>query len=215
MTRTNPAFRAGGPPHGIPVPAAAGPVTYLADVSEFQPDIADAAYLAWSKAIAVRAMYGDAHDDQAWYGGQRRALLHSGGARFLAVYQYLAAGQPGAAQAQAFRRLVGAIRPGEVLVADAEEVGHDVLTGWYNTMIALYGQGIHPYLWTYTGVTFGQQQGLLPVEWIASYSAAEPATPHKLWQFTDSYQVPGIGTCDCSLFHGSIDQLAALAYKAR
>ena len=39
--------------------------------------------------------------------------------------------------------------------------------------------------------------------------------PHLLWQFTDAYQVPGIGTCDCSVYHGTIDQLAALAYAGQ
>src|SRR5262249_28973664 len=38
--------------------AAASAKTYLADVSEFQPQINDAKYLAWSKAIIIRAAYG-------------------------------------------------------------------------------------------------------------------------------------------------------------
>jgi hypothetical protein len=213
MTRN--AFRAGGPVRGIPVLAAGPQVTYLGDVSEFQPDIADAAYLAWSKAVGIRAMYGDAHDDAAWYGGQRRALLHAGGAKFVAIYQYLVAGQSGAAQARAFHQLVGAIQPGEVFVADFEEGGKPALTDWYNTMGALYGPGIHPYLWTYSGLYFGSEQGVLPVEWLAAYQSAEPATPHKLWQFSETFPVPGVGRCDCNLFHGSIDELAALAYPVQ
>jgi len=211
MTRT--AFRAGGPVRGIPVLAQGPGVTYLGDVSEFQPDISDSAYLAWSKAVGIRALYGDAHDDAAWYGGQRRNLLHAGGARFVAIYQYLVAGQSGVAQAQAFHRLVGPIRAGEVFVADYEEGDKSALADWYNTMIKLYGPGIHPYLWTYSGEWFGGEQGVLPVEWIAKYASTEPATAHKLWQFSQSFPVPGVGLADCSLFHGSIDELAALAYK--
>jgi GH25 family lysozyme M1 (1,4-beta-N-acetylmuramidase) len=205
-------FRAGGQQRGLPDVAAAAPVTYLADVSEYQADVVDAAYLAWSKAIAIRALYGADHDDAAWYGGQRRALLHSGGARVVLIYQYLVAGQSAAAQAQAFHQLVGAIQPGEVFVADFEEGAKQVLTDWFNEMLALYGSEIHPYLWVYTGFNFGQEQGALPVEWIAEYGSAEPSTPHKLWQFTSAYQVPGVGSCDASLFHGSIDELAALAF---
>lgn len=211
MMRTT-ALRAGGPQRGLP--DLAGPTVLFADVSEFQPDVVDATYLKWSQAVAIRALYGDAHDDLAWYGGQRRALLHSGGARVVLIYQYLVAGQTGAAQAQAFRKLVGPIRPGEILVADAEEVSHATLSAWYNTMLSLYGQAIHPCLWTYTGEAFGEEQGLLPVEWIAAYRSTEPASPHKLWQFSESYPVPGVGLCDCNLFHGTISQLAALAYKA-
>jgi hypothetical protein len=63
----------------------AGPQVMCADISEFQPSIADATYLAWSKAIVIRALYGDAHDDGAWYGGARRAALHAGGAQFLGI----------------------------------------------------------------------------------------------------------------------------------
>src|SRR5690349_21787089 len=85
-------------------PAAAefltsGPSVLLADCSEFQPNISDAAYLAWSKAIVIRAAYGAQHTDRAWFGGQRRELLHAGGARFIGIYQYLVAGQDAAAQA--------------------------------------------------------------------------------------------------------------------
>lgn len=209
----NRAFRAGGESQGVPELPTATDAVYLADISEFQSNIADAIYLAWSKAVIIRALYGDAHDDAAWYGGERRALLHAGGARFLGVYQYLVAGQSGAAQAQAFHKLVGAIRPGEVFIADLEEGNRALLTSWYNAMVSLYGSGIKPYLWTYTGLVFGEANGILPVQWIADYASREPSTPHKLWQFTDSYNVPGVGTADASVFHGTIDHLAALAYQ--
>jgi len=210
-------FRAGGETAraaSLAAVLAPGPQVLLADISEFQPQISDAAYLAWSKAIVIRAAYGDAHDDHAWYGGDRRDQLHAGGAKFLGIYQYLVNGQDGAAQASALHRLVGDIRPGEVLIADYEEGQRQMLTAWYLRMRQLYPQAAWPYLWTYTGLNFGNAHGVLPVEWIAAYQAAEPVTPHKLWQFTDAYNVPGVGTCDCSVFHGTIDQLAALAYPA-
>ena len=192
--------------------ATTSPSVLLADVSEFQPDIADAVYLRWSKAIVIRAAYGNQHDDKAWYGGARRDALHSGGARFVGIYQYLVAGQDGTSQANALHRLVGAIRPGEVLIADFEEGQHAMLTAWYNRMIALGYPA--KYLWTYSGLNFGQVNGALPVQWLAAYRATEPSSPHKLWQFTSSYNVPGVGLTDASIFHGSIDQLAALAYQA-
>lgn len=215
MTAPRPApFRAGRMPGANPLHIAAtpGPSVLLADVSEFEPSIADAAYLAWSQAIVIRAAYGAQHDDRAWYGGQRRALLHQGGARFLGIYQYLVAGQDGAAQADVFAGLVGKLQPGEVLIADFEEGQHAMLTAWYNRMLSHgYPQR---FLWTYAGLNFGQANGALPVEWIAAYGQAEPASPHKLWQFTDAFQVPGVGLADCSVFHGTIDQLAALACAA-
>jgi GH25 family lysozyme M1 (1,4-beta-N-acetylmuramidase) len=213
------AFRAGQVPDEGPTEhaaivraAASGAKTMCVDVSEFQPNLNDAVYLAWSKAVVIRALYGASHTDKAWYAGARRSALHKGGARFVGVYQFLVAGQDGAAQARAFRALVGAIQPGEVFVADCEQGTRAMLTAWYDEMISLYGKSIAPYLWTYTGLSFGQETGLLPVQWIAAYQASEPSSTHVLWQFTDRYSVPGVGTADASVFHGTINQLAALAY---
>jgi GH25 family lysozyme M1 (1,4-beta-N-acetylmuramidase) len=209
-------FRAGGEtaaPRTLPhFTALTSPMVLLADVSEWEPDIADALYLAWSKAIVIRAAYGDQHDDRAWYGGARRDALHAGGVRFLGIYQYLVAGQDGAAQADALHRLVGPLQPGELLVADFEEGQHPMLTAWYNRMLALGYP--HQYLWTYTGYNFGNDNGAADAEWVAAYGQAEPDSPHKLWQFTSSFKVPGVGAADCSIFHGSIGELAALAYQA-
>ena len=73
---------------------------YLADVSEYQPEINDATYVTWSHGIMIRALYGDAHVDDAWYGGARRADLHTAGIEFLGIYQYLVSGQSGTSQAQ-------------------------------------------------------------------------------------------------------------------
>ena len=185
---------------------------YLADVSEYQPDIDDAAYVAWSHGIMVRALYGDAHVDRAWYSGARRTDLHAAGIEFLGLYQYLVSGQSGTSQARAFHNQVGPIRKGEVFVADFEEGEKSMLTSWYNEMIALYGSGISNHLWTYTGLDFGRSAGVLPVQWIASYGTSKPSTPHTLWQFSDSYHVPGIGTCDCNRYDGSMSELAALGW---
>jgi hypothetical protein len=210
-------FRAGHIPGALAPAAVApglftGPYTLLADVSEWEPDIADAAYLEWSQAIVIRAAYGSQHDDKAWYNGQRRDMLHQLGAKFTGIYQYLVAGQDGAAQADALWQLVGKLRQGEVLIADFEEGQHGMLTAWYNRMLS---HGYLPqHLWTYTGLNFGEVNGALPVEWIAAYGQGEPVTPHKLWQFTSSFPVPGVGSADCSVFHGTVDELAALAYGA-
>src|ERR1700759_372243 len=85
---------------------ASGPTILCGGLSEFQPDLNDATYLKWSKAIVIRALYGASHDDGAWYGGARRAALHEGGVRFLGVYAYLTADQDAAAQAKALVKLL-------------------------------------------------------------------------------------------------------------
>ena len=221
MTNSNPLpvgfvpFRAGG---RTPVGEVSRDVdsvesVLFSDVSEFDPNIADAAYLRWSTAIVVRALYGTSHDDNAWYNGERRALLHSGGATFVGIYQYLVKGQSGTAAAQAFHALVGPIEKGEVFIADFEEGSKSELVAWYNEMLVLYGPEIAPYLWTYSGLDFGLAEDLAPWQWLADYTDVEPSAPkHTVWQFTDSYNVPGVGVADCSVFHGTSAQLAALAY---
>lgn len=211
-------FRAGSRPGTLqetlhPAVSFTGNYVLMADVSEFQPNVVDAAYVQWSHAVGMRALYGSQHDDGAWYGGDRRTQFHASGIRFLSIYQYLVAGQSGKAQAQAFKNLVGAIRPGEVFVADFEEGQPGMLTDWYNEMLALYGAGIKPYLWSYSGLFFGETTGALPVEWLAAYESNEPASPHVLWQFSSGFTMPGVGSADCSVFHGTMAQLEAKAYQ--
>ena len=192
--------------------AAAGtPTVLLADVSEFQQDINDAAYLKWSKAIVIRAAYGAQHTDHAWFGGQRRDLLHAGGARFVGIYQYVVAGQDPARQAAALVSLIGKLRPGEKIIADIEEGSGNLRDTWRIWSSEVAGAtGDDP--WVYSGLNFASVHGLAPVNWVAAYQRAEPSPRHALWQFTDKFAVPGVGSADCSLFHGTIDQLAALAH---
>jgi GH25 family lysozyme M1 (1,4-beta-N-acetylmuramidase) len=219
MTTDQPApFRAGRaelPPQGasarLAVPGFAKPVVLLADVSEFQPDIADQLYLSWSKAIVIRALYGT-RIDKAWYGGARRDALHAGGARFVGIYAYITAGQDVVAQARALASVLGKLRPGEKILADIEEGPGSQQArwvAWADTVNAALGDPP----WNYSGLNFAAAHGLQPVDWVAAYGSREPDPPHKLWQFTDAYSVPGIGTADCSVFHGSIDELAALAFQ--
>lgn len=210
-------FRAGRAEAPAAVPrlaahgAAAGPEgTLLADVSEFQPDIADATYLRWSQAIVIRALYGT-RIDKAWYGGARRDALHAGGARFIGIYAYIT-GQDITAQAKALISLLGTLRPGEKVIADIEEGPGSQQARWVTWAKAINAAlGDPP--WDYSGLNYAAAHGLQPVTWVAAYGTAEPAAPHKLWQFTDQFTVPGVGVCDCSVFHGSIDELAALAYQ--
>lgn len=209
-------FRAGATP-GAAAPgltaSAIGPGILLADISEWQPDLADAAYLAWSKAVVIRALYGTKADG-AWYGGGRRDALHAGGALFTGIYAYLVAGLDAAVQAHALVNLVGNLRPGEKLICDLEEgaPGSQALRWrqWSAVITAAYGRPAAP--WLYAGLDFAAAAGLSP-DWVAAYRAAEPGGDQVLWQFTASYPVPGVGVCDCSVFHGTIAELAALGWQ--
>jgi GH25 family lysozyme M1 (1,4-beta-N-acetylmuramidase) len=190
-------------------------VTLLADVSEFQPDINDDAYIKnFSEAIIIRAAYGAHHDDHAWFGGDRRKQLHDRGIKFLGIYQYITAFEDVTAQAREFCRLIGSLRNGEVAVADIEEGSGSQSNRWRTWSHVVQSElGDEP--WNYSGENFAATTGLAPVDWIAAYRSSEPAAPHKLWQFTSTFRVPGVGTSDCSVFHGPVDELAALAHGGR
>ena len=215
----NPApFRAGRGDSETPAPAAArtpriatGSVVLLADVSEFQPDIVDTAYLRWSQAIVIRALYGT-RIDKAWFGGGRRDALHAGGVRFLGIYAYIRADQDVTAQAKALTSLLGRLRPGEKVIADIEEGTGNQQARWV-TWARVINAALGDPPWDYSGLNYARDHGLQPVSWVAAYGPREPDPPHQLWQFTDAFNVPGVGVCDASVFHGSIDDLAALAYQ--
>lgn len=190
-------------------------VVLLADISEFQPDLSDAVYLQnFSPAIIFRAMYGTTVD-KAWYGGGRRTALHAAGAKFVGIYQYIVAGEDPVAQADALCALLGSLQPGEKVIADLEEGSGDQQARWVAWADRINSQLGNP-PWDYSGENFAATHGLQPVDWIAAYQATEPSPAHLLWQFTDSFTIPGIpGTCDCSVFHGTIAQLAAYAYSGQ
>jgi GH25 family lysozyme M1 (1,4-beta-N-acetylmuramidase) len=195
-----------------PVAFRAGhPQVFVADCSEFQPDIADAAYLKWSKAIVIRALYGADHVDDAWYDGARRADIHAGGALFVGLYQFIVPDQDAAAQARALVDLLGPLRPGELPIGDLETGGAGQLARWDAwSQVIREAYGLTPGL--YSGLDFARAQGLSP-QWVAAYQSSPPDVPHLMWQFSESYEVPGVGVADCSVFSGTIAQLAAHAHQ--
>lgn len=187
-------------------------IVLMADISQFQPQIADAVYLQWSKAVIIRAMYGQDMTDRSWFGGQRRSLLLQGGAQFLGIYQYLRADQDAAAQAKALAQLLGTLNKGEYVIADIEEGTGSQQARWQSWAGVINAElGFPP--GDYSGLNFAAAHGLTPVDWVAAYGTTEPAVQHLFWQFTDAMTIPGVpGLCDCSIFHGNINELAALAF---
>lgn len=190
---------------------------HLPDVSEFQPDVDWAAVAAHNGGAAIiRALYGTGHVDGAWYGGARRADAHAKGIRVLGIYQYLTAQEAAAAQAAAFVRLVGRLAPGEFAVVDLEEGDGDQsarATAWLEAVDDGVGYPGYHGSWLYSGEAFLGEHGLLKLAragrrlWVAAYGQAEPSVPHLLWQHTDAEEWPGIGRCDCSVFHGDVGAL--------
>ncbi len=177
-------------------------------------------YLLWSKAVIIRAAYGDAHDDRAWYGGQRRDLLHQGGVRFLGIYQYVVAGQDITAQAQAFARLIGQPRPGEYYIADIEEGTGNLRQAWQTwagvvrSTLGAAGKAIP--VGNYSGLNFAAAHGLAPVDWVAAYQAAEPTVLHLNCGSSPTptrYPASAPATARCTTAPST--QLAALAYAGQ
>jgi Glycosyl hydrolases family 25 len=219
----HPPFRAGVIPAAraaarLPL-AASGEQVLLADISQFQPSIADAIYVRWSLAIIIRAMYGAAVDDTAWYAGARRAGLHKAGVRWLGIYQYLTPFQDAAQQAEALVRLLGPLQEGEIPICDLEQgTGnqHGRWLAWRAVIMKAYPRLAAtpvggPLL--YSGLDFAAAAGLDP-QWVAAYQPAPPPAGWLLWQFTDSRDIPGIGLADCSLFDGSLTDLVHLITPA-
>lgn len=191
------------------------PIVRAADASEFQPNIHDDIYVKqFSQAIIIRAAYGAHHDDRAWFGGDRRKQLHDNGIRYLGMYQYVTAFEDVTAQAKEFCKLVKAMRVGEDLFADIEEGGGSQTARWRTWAHVVNGElGWDPR--SYSGRFFARDHGLQPVHWIASYTTTEPSEPHLWWQFTDAFNIPGIGPCDCSVYHGTMDSLVARAFGGK
>jgi hypothetical protein len=116
------------------------------------------------------------------------------------------------AAAKAFAATVGPMLSGEVAILDLEEGTGDQGPRrqlWLDTLDAAVE-------WTYSGMYFARAH--LPgvaLDWIAAYQGTEPTDAHRLWQYTSAAQnVAGIGTCDGSTFHGTLQDLIALTQEA-
>lgn len=192
---------------------------HLPDVSEYQPAVNWRAVAARNGGAAIiRAMYGAGHVDDAWAGGARRRNARESGIHVLGIYQYVTEGEDVVAQAQAFVQLVGTLEPGEFAVIDLEEGTGDQLARAHAWLEHVDGHLTYPGYrgaWLYSGAAFFDEHGLMPIArsprhtWVAAYSAEPPAVPYTLWQHTDAEQWPGIGSCDCSIYKGDLDGLAA------
>jgi hypothetical protein len=207
--------------------------THLPDISEYQTQMTVADWhllfneqhrrYGSSGAAIVRIDYGDAHPDRHL---ANRKTFHEAGGTVLGLYQYDVAGQPVDLVAKAFIGLVGKLQPGEYTILDEEEgTGNRAsrVASWFSRVDgALTYPGYHGG-WLYSGESFYGEHNLAAAKrktWIAAYrTGPEPAVTHKLWQHTNG-QIgdvrcqpwPVIGRADCSIFHGTVAQLAALVW---
>jgi hypothetical protein len=204
---------------------------HVADVSEFQPNINWAQYVAENGGAAiVRAMYGSTHVDTSWLNG-RRAAAHAGGVGLLGIYQYLRADQDAAAQAKTLMAQVGSLRQGEFLVCDLEEGSGSQLSranAWLATANRLPAYPGYNGAWLYSGLNFAQTHGLSGLfsgtdhhTWVAAYQSGEPTLGHSLWQHSNgtlarcTYEPwAGMGFVDCSSKAGGLAEFQSLVYSS-
>jgi hypothetical protein len=193
----------------------------LPDLSEFQPNADMAGIKARNGGAAIiRACYGNAHPDHVFV--KLRHDARAAGFAFLGIYQYLVATQGVIAQAQAFCDITGTLSPHEVPILDLEE-GTGNQAGRAAEWLAVVRDRTGKTPWLYSGLSFAETHGLAPVfngpeihTWVAAYGFTEPQLGHTLWQSTDGKvgsnitDWPGAGRCDTSVYHGTLEQLAAL-----
>jgi hypothetical protein len=108
--------------------------------------------------------------------------------------------------AERFLETLGTFRP-NVTILDLEEGTGDQAGRQHDWLSVMANDPARD--WTYSGDYFARTHGL-SVDWIAAYQKREPTTAHRLWQFTDAHSFPGIGSCDASVFLGTVDDLIAL-----
>lgn len=187
-------------------------VIHLADVSEFQGIIDWPTYGRASQAVIVRAHSGYRVDHQ-WNTNRDGARAN---VRIRGWYQYLARTVTPETQAAGFCNAVGSLRPGEFVVVDLEE-GDGDQTSRAHAWMAVVDQRLNTRSWLYTGESFarthlGALVGFADRNvWVANYRSRPPGLPCTLWQHTDAEPHAGIrNPCDCSIYQGTADQLAAL-----
>jgi GH25 family lysozyme M1 (1,4-beta-N-acetylmuramidase) len=117
-----------------------------------------------------------------------------------------------------FLAAIGSLAPGEVAVLDAEVPG--LSAAWCRAWLSAVEQatGRTPLLycsWSFWGDVLGEMADY-PL-WIAAYHGLGHDDPRdsvpgcRFWQYSDNAQVPGVGSCDDSVFRGTVAELAALA----
>lgn len=169
----------------------------IPDVSEFQT----VDFSVFNGPIIVRAHNGR-REDYHWQ-------QHAAGASaqpWWAAYQYLPSNVGAGWAAQQFLATLGTFRP-NCTILDLEEGTGNQVDRQHEWLTVMANDPARD--WTYSGDYFARTHGLT-VDWVAAYQSRAPSTAHLLWQFTDAHNFDGIGTCDGSVFDGTLADLIAL-----
>lgn len=192
------------------------PDLHLADLSDFQPQVNFADYAAGGRpGVFIKATEGTTFVASTF--ADYRAKAHGAGLVFVGLYHFAHAGDV-QAQVRHFVSTIGTLASGEVAVLDAEEPGLSAAwcREWMSSVQRATGRTPMLYCsWSYWGTTLSSMADY-PL-WIAAYHNLGHDDPRssvpgcRFWQYSDNTQVPGVGSCDDSVFNGTVEELAALS----
>ena len=197
------------------------------DVSHRQNDV------DWARVAAagvrfcyIKATEGEGFKDvrfQENFDGAKAAGLVRG------AYHFFRPGKDAEAQAESFLHVVSSLSPGDLPPVLDVEVGTakdatsilDGIQSWVEAVENVLGRQpilyTYPSFWTQTLRGSARFSGYLL--WVAHYTfKPAPTLPrgfddYVFWQFSEQGQVDGItGNVDLDRFHGSLDDLNALAW---
>lgn len=187
---------------------------HLADVSAYQPDVRWPEYAVDRRAVFVKATQGTGYVSETFH--DQREGAHSVGL-VVGLYHYAVGGDV-ASEGQHFLDTVGRVREREVPILDAEEsdLSESWCRRWLDGIAAATNRTPILYCsWSFwTDVLSGMTGYPL---WIAAYHDLSHDDPRdtvpgcRIWQFSDTAPVAGIGRCDDNVFRGTLDDLEALA----
>jgi GH25 family lysozyme M1 (1,4-beta-N-acetylmuramidase) len=189
---------------------------HLADVSEFQDTIDWPTYGRSYAAVIVRAHNGH-RPDRRWAENRQGARAN---VAIRGWYHYLVKGSDAAEQAAEFSNTVAPLLPGEFVAVDVEE-GSGSQVERAKLWMAVVDKTLNTRSWLYSYQAFAQAHlgSLIPFAnrnvWLANYRSRPPDLPCVVWQHTDAEAHAGIrNPCDCSIYHGTAEQFAALVNTA-
>lgn len=178
---------------------------HIPDVSKWQPTVD---FSKVGPAVILRAHTGHGADP-TFAARLPQARAHQ---QVRGFYIYLIKDRDAASQGREAAAVIGRLQPGEFIAVDVEEGAGDQ-SARAQACAAELDKACGGHAWIYSGESFNHDH-LAHVTgrrmWLAAYRATEPGSPHALWQHTDAEPHPGIGKCDCSIFHGTIEQLHEL-----
>lgn len=184
----------------------------IGDVNDYHPVTDWHAYAAFSPVLIAKATQGTSFVANTF--ASSRAGAAKAGLKAFGMYHFWQPGADPVAQANHAIATIGKLHssPVEWLILDVE-TGTDMSD--YHTFCVTADKALGRKTWLYGGQQLTAAATPRP-RWIARYYDQTPNPAHApnigetLWQFADSYAVPGVGNADCSVYRGTVAQFTAL-----